>query len=102
MTAMAVTMSVEKAATEAAISHRAILRPAPVGVGPQVWSAVVAPHQAHRYGADGRIAHQRQDHPARSFHGTTCVFKKTEFGKSLVKQDRLTAWYRQLTSVSES
>src|SRR5450755_1083697 len=80
MTAMAVTMSVEKAATEAAISYRAILRPAPVGVGPLVWSAVVA-HEAHRYGADGRSAHQRQDHPARSFHGTTCVFRKTGFGK---------------------
>jgi hypothetical protein len=68
MTAMAVTMRVETAATETSIAHSAILRPSAVRIGPLVGSAVAARHETHRYGTDGRGAHQGQDDAARSFH----------------------------------
>ncbi len=65
---MAVPMESMRRATEAAISHAAILGPPSVRVGPLVGSAITAPHKTHRHGADGCRTHHGQDHAARAFH----------------------------------
>jgi len=67
---MAVALHAESAAAEAAISHTAILRPSSVRSRPAIRAAVARPDKAHRYGADGRGSHHRQDDAARTFHGS--------------------------------
>lgn len=69
---MTVTMRAESAATETAIADAAIVRPSSVGSRPARGTAIARPHKAHRYGADGGGAHQRQHNSPRTFHGTTC------------------------------
>src|ERR1700730_5177649 len=67
--AMAVPVEPMRRATEAAISHATILGPPSIRVGPLLGSAVAAPNETHRYGADGCSTHHGQDHAARAFHG---------------------------------
>jgi len=68
MPTMPMTMEVTRGDTEAAISHRTLLRPPSVPVGPSVGPAIGARPETHRHHADGRGAHQRQDDTARTFH----------------------------------
>jgi hypothetical protein len=76
MAAVSMTMGAESAAAKAAISHAAILRPSPVRSRPAIRTAIARPDKTHRYGADGRGSHHRQDNAARTFHEPTLDFGK--------------------------
>ena len=66
---MSVRVKVMRRNAEAAIPHATIVGPPAEGVGPLIRTAVVSPHQTHRYGADRRGAHHGQNDAARAFHG---------------------------------
>src|SRR5260370_20093850 len=65
---MAMRMETMRCATEAAVSHTAVLRPPSIRVGPLPRPAVPSRHETHRHGADSRRTHHGQDHAARAFH----------------------------------
>jgi hypothetical protein len=71
MAATAMTMAdrAESAAAEAAILNPAIIEQLAVRSQPSLRTAV-APHETHRYDADGGGAHQRQHNAPRTFHGS--------------------------------
>jgi hypothetical protein len=75
---MAMAVEVMRSGAEAAIDGAAIRPAVEAGHRREPGAAVTPPHETHRHGADGRGAHQRQDHPARSFHGITCASQKLD------------------------
>src|ERR1700709_2139132 len=78
----------ESAVAGAADFYRAAIRVADHDRDPS-GAAIAAPHETHRYRADGRGAHHRQNNPARSFHGALPAMRD-------IDHSGMRVWFRQV------
>jgi hypothetical protein len=67
--AVTVAMEAMWRSAEAAIGRPAIGLAVRTGHDRVTGAAIYTGHEAHRYGADRRTSHQRQDDTTRAFHG---------------------------------